>query len=81
MNENRLVAVLALAVLVPSALWAVRDFREGKARLLLFSRARSKVETTLAENPRKFWGYSAFNLAVCLGLGALCVMLFFKPVE
>lgn len=81
MNENRLVAILACLILVPSALWALRDFREGKAKLLLFSRARSKIETTLADNPTKFWRYSAFNLAVCLTLGALCVMLFFKPVE
>jgi len=80
-NENRVMAALAMVILVPSALWALRDFREGKAKLLLFSRARSKVETTLADNPRKFWGYSAFNLAVCLTLGAVCVMLFFKPVE
>lgn len=81
MNENRLFAVLALAILVPSALWALRDFREGRARLMLFSRGRSKMETSLAENSRKFWGYSVFNLAVCTALGALCVMLFFKPVD
>nr|WP_086491221.1 hypothetical protein [Novosphingobium panipatense] len=80
MNENRLVAVLALAIFVPGALYALRDFREGRARLMLFSRARTKVETTLAENRRKFWGYTAFNLAVCLIVGVFCVLLFFKPV-
>ena len=45
------------------------------------NRARSKVETSLQENPRKFWGYTAFNLAVCLTVGVFCVLLFFKPVE
>ncbi len=81
MNENRLVAVLALAIFVPGVLFALRDFRKGRARLMLFSRARSKVEATLAENPRKFWGYTAFNLVVSLTVGVFCVLLFFKPEE
>ncbi|KPH65810.1 hypothetical protein ACLIMP_06080 [Novosphingobium aerophilum] len=81
MNENRLVAGLALAILVPGAVMALGDFRKGKARLMLFSRARSKVETSLAENSRKFWAYSAFNLAVCLMVGVFCVLLFLKPEE
>ncbi len=81
MNENRLVAVLALAIFVPGAIFALRDFRKGRARLMLFSRARSKVEAGREENPRKFWAYTAFNFAVCLTVGVFCVLLFFKPVE
>lgn len=79
MNENRLMAVLALAIFVPGALFALRDWREGKARLMLFSRARSKVETTRAENPRKFALYTAFNAALCAVVAVFAVLLFFKP--
>jgi hypothetical protein len=80
-NENRLMAVLALAIFVPGALWAYRDWREGRARLMLFSRARVKVETTRAGNPRKFAIYTAFNALLCAVVAVFAVLLFFKPVE
>lgn len=81
MNENRLLGVLALAIVFPGVVFAVEDFREGRARLMLFSRARSKVETTRAENPRRFWIYTAFNLALVAVVVVFAVLLFFKPVE
>ena len=40
MNENRLVAVLALAIFVPGVLFALRDFRKGRGRVLVLRRAR-----------------------------------------
>lgn len=79
MNENRLMAVLALAIFVPGALFAFRDWREGKARLMLFSRARTPVRTTRDENPRKFAIYTAFNVALCAVVAVFAVLLFFKP--
>ncbi|MFC3212925.1 MULTISPECIES: hypothetical protein [Novosphingobium] len=81
MNENRLMAVLALAIFVPGAVWAWQDFRAGKARLMLFSRARVKIETMRADNPRKFAIYTAFNFALCAVVAVFAVLLFFKPVE
>ena len=39
MNENRLMAVLAFVIFVPAAIFAFRDWREGKARLMLAGRA------------------------------------------
>lgn len=78
MNENRLVAVMALAILAPGIIWAIRDFRAGKVRLMLFSRRRSTVETVRADDPRKFWAYTAFNLAVCAVVGVFAILLFFK---
>ncbi|MEE4454503.1 hypothetical protein [Novosphingobium resinovorum] len=81
MNDNRLVAVLALVIFVPAALFAFRDWREGKARLMLFSRARSKVETSRAADPRKFALYTLFNVALCAVVAVFAVLLFFKPVE
>ncbi|PNU02469.1 hypothetical protein [Novosphingobium guangzhouense] len=79
MNENRLMAVLALAIFVPGALFAFRDFREGRARLMLFSRARNPIIATKAADPRKFTLYTAFNGALCAVVALFAVLLFFKP--
>ncbi|AXB77556.1 hypothetical protein V474_18505 [Novosphingobium barchaimii LL02] len=81
MNDNRLIAVLALAIFVPGVIWAWRDYREGRARLMLFSRRRSTMETRRADDPRKFWTYTAFNVAICAVVAVFAVLLFFKPVE
>lgn len=79
MNENRLMAVLALAIFVPGALFALRDFREGKARLMLFSRARNPILTSKDADPRKFALYTAFNALLCAVVALFAVLLFFKP--
>jgi hypothetical protein len=80
-NDNRLIAVLALAIFVPGVIWAVRDYREGHVRLMLFSRRRSTVAVRREDNPRKFWTYTAFNAAICGVVAIFAVLLFFKPVE
>lgn len=79
MNENRLMAVLAFVIFVPAAIFAFRDWREGKARLMLFSRARNPIVTTKAADPRKFALYTAFNVALCGIVAIFAVLLFFKP--
>ncbi|HUD30347.1 MAG TPA: hypothetical protein VMQ93_15875 [Novosphingobium sp.] len=81
MNDNRLIAVLALAIFVPGVLWAVRDYREGQVRLMLFSRRRSTVAVRREDDPRKFRLYTAFNFALCAVVAVFAVLLFFKPVE
>jgi hypothetical protein len=80
-NENRLIAILALVIFIPGVLWAVRDFREGHVRMMLFSRRRSTVAVRRADDPRRFWTYTAFNVAVCTVVAVFAVLLFFKPVE
>ncbi|KQM21569.1 hypothetical protein [Novosphingobium sp. Leaf2] len=79
MNENRMIAVLALVLLTPGLIWALGDFRAGKVRMMLFSRRRSTVETYRDTDPRRFWAYTAFNLAVCAVVGVFAMLLFFKP--
>lgn len=78
MNDNRLAAVLALLVAVPAMVWALRDFREGRARLLIASR-RSRTETTRAADPRRFWRYTAVNVAACAVIVVFAGLLFVKP--
>jgi len=79
-NDNRLAAGLALLIAVPAMVWAIRDFREGRARLLIASR-RSRTETTRAENPKRFWRYTAVNAVACGVIVVFAVLLFFKPPE
>lgn len=74
-------AVLTLIIFVSAAFMAWRDYREGKARLLVFSSRRSTVETRREDNPRKFFLYTAFNFALCAFVAVFAVLLFFKPVE
>lgn len=81
MNDNRLIAVLALVIFVPGVLWAVRDFREGQVRLMLFSRRRSTIAVRREDDPRKFMMYTAFNALLCAVVAVFAVLLFFKPVE
>lgn len=81
MNDNRLIAVLALAIFVPGVIWAWRDYREGHVRLMLFSRRRSTVAVRREADPRKFWTYTAFNVVVCTVVAVFAALLFFKPVE
>jgi hypothetical protein len=78
-NDNRLVAVLALAVLAPGFVWAWRDYREGHVRLMVFSRRRSTVAVSRADDPRRFWAYTAFNLVLCGIVAVFAVLLMFKP--
>jgi hypothetical protein len=80
-NDNRLIAVLALAIFVPGVLWAVRDYREGQVRLMLFSRRRSTVAVRREDDLRKFRLYTAFNFVLCAVVAVFAVLLFFKPVE
>ncbi|EIZ78901.1 hypothetical protein WSK_2444 [Novosphingobium sp. Rr 2-17] len=80
MNDNRLLAVLALLVTAPAMIWALRDYRAGRARLMLGSR-RSLRQVERADNPRKFWGYTAFNLIASGVVIVFAVLLFFKPPE
>jgi hypothetical protein len=79
MNDNRLIAILALLIFVPGVIWAARDYREGHVRLMLFSRRRSTVAVRRADDPRKFWAYTAFNALVCGVVAVFAVLLFFKP--
>ncbi|MFC0204502.1 hypothetical protein [Novosphingobium soli] len=81
MNENRLIAVLALAIFVPGVLWAWRDYREGHVRLMLFSRRRSTVAVRRQDDLRRFMMYTAFNALLCVVVAVFAVLLFFKPVE
>jgi hypothetical protein len=79
-NDNRLAAGLALLVAVPAMVWAVRDFREGRQRLLIASR-RSRVEVARADDPRRFWRYTAINAIACGVIVVFAVLLFLKPPE
>jgi hypothetical protein len=81
MNDNRLIAVLALAIFVPGVIWAWRDYRDGQVRLMLFSRRRTTVATRREDDPRRFMAYTAFNFALCAVVAVFAVLLFFKPVE
>lgn len=81
MNENRLVAVLALAILAPGFAWAWQDYRAGQVRLMLFSRRRSTIAVRREVDPRRFWAYSAFNLLLCSIVAVFAVLLMFKPEE
>lgn len=80
MNDNRLAAVLALALAIPAMIWAFRDFREGRARLMLRSR-RSRHEILRETDPAKFRRYTAINAILCAIVVVFAVLLFFKPVE
>lgn len=79
MNENRAVGLMTVLVALPGLAWAWRDYRDGRARLMLFSRMRQSVVTTRDADPRRFWAYTAFNLLLLglLVLGGLFLMV--KP--
>lgn len=67
MNENRAVGVMTVLVTLPGLAWAWNDYRNGTARLMLFSRMRHAVSASREADPRRFWAYTAFN-ALLLGL-------------
>lgn len=79
MNENRLVAALALAILAPGFVWAWKDYREGQVRLMLFSRRRSTIAVRREVDPRRFWAYTGFNLVLCGIVAVFAALLMFKP--
>ncbi|WP_260926911.1 hypothetical protein [Novosphingobium sp. 9] len=80
MNDNRLVALMVLLILVPGFVIAWNDWRNGRVRLLLFSRMRSGIRADRETDPRKFRLYTAANVALIVLVTVGCVALFFKPV-
>ncbi|TCM19018.1 hypothetical protein EDF56_104553 [Novosphingobium sp. PhB165] len=79
MNDARVAGIMALAVLLYSVWLTVQDWREGKARLLIFSRRRNPVSIERATDPRRFQHYCAFNAAVYLVGIAGSLYLIIKP--